>query len=321
MRNPDQKALPSGNSRPERSLLDYFKQPSIQSELAKVMPSHLKPERMMKVLLGAISKDPKLLACDQNSMYRAAMQLSELGLEPNSPLGYAYLIPYGKDVTLVIGYRGFIDLARRSGRIKNIRARVRRENEPFSIKLGLNENIEHEYKGDSSSPVTHVYCIAEFTDGGYHFEVMTRGEVEAIRTRSKSGKQGPWVTDWEEMAKKTVVRRAAKYLPLSPEMAQAVELDESDVVDSTGMRVVVAPPLPPAPKEEPAEQAQYEASVDENGVVQDEDALKASCLAASTPEDVDRLLKEVSGLEKGARRGELGNILMMKKAELRRGGA
>lgn len=312
-------------AKPGPTLLDFFASPKVQAELAKVLPEHLKPERMMKVLLAAINKVPKLLQCDRNSMYQAAMQLSELGLEPNSALGHAYLLPYdnrktGKtDAQVIVGYRGFIELARRSGRIKNIRARVVREDEPFKVRLGLNESIEHEYRGNSDSPVVAVYCVAEFVDGGYHFEVMTKSEVDDIRKRSKSSQNGPWETDYVEMAKKTVVRRAAKYLPLSPEMAQAVELDESDIVESTG-RVVVAPPLPqqaPAPVALPSETTVGE-TIEETLPPETDETLVA--IQNAGKESIDDLVRQVSTLPKDdPRRKTYGDAINHRRRELRGG--
>lgn len=336
MRNPDQKALPAGAAAaPQKHrLIEYFRQPSIQAELAKVMPSHMRPERMMKVLLAAMMKTPKLLECDQTSMYQAAMQLSELALEPNSPFGHAYLIPFENrrvsparmEVQVIIGYRGYIELARRTGKMKNIRARVRRDEEPFEIKLGLHEELRHEYRGDTSKPMTHVYCVAEFTDGSYYFEVMTRSEVEAIRQRSKSKDSGPWKDDFEEMAKKTVVRRASKYWPLSAELAEAIALDEQDVIEGAALRTV-APPVPveapPAAAEQP-ESGEYEVP-DEKGVLPDPtpaQKLKLELEGAPTGRALDVMAKRIDEIApKGSPdREPLSQALLARRKQLMGGG-
>jgi len=282
----------AGNAKQSGTLRQYFEQENVKAALAKAMPEHMKPDRMMKVLLAAINRTPGLMKVSRTSLYDAAMTLSSLGLEPNSALGHAYLIPFGQEVQVIIGYKGYIELARRSGRIKSLRARVRRADEKFEVKYGLHEDLTHEYKGNSDAEVTHVYAVAEFTDGGYAFEVMTRSEVEAIRARSKSGKSGPWQSDWPEMAKKTVVRRLAKYLPLSAEMADAAQIDDDgDVVDSVAVPVppaespkfkVLSPDIEDAADEEPEESPSAENNTGEEAI----NPIERDFLEAQTVEEL-----------------------------------
>lgn len=224
---------PTSKPKPVNPIINLFRSDAIKQKISQALPKHLKADRMINVLMTALNTNPKLLQCSRDSLLNAAMQLSQLGLEPNSPLGHAYLIPYntknGMQLQLQIGYMGYIELAARSG--IRVTARVRRENEPFTVKFGLNDVLEHEYKGDSDSPVTHVYCVAKWGDGFYHFDVMTRSEVEKVRARSHSANDGPWVTDWEAMALKTVIKRARKFWPLSPEKQDnelAREIDEQE---------------------------------------------------------------------------------------------
>jgi len=225
-------------------------QPTIQQFLesrkdliAQVAPKHLTPDRLIKVALMARARNKALLLCSPESLLQAVINAAELGLEPSGLLGQAYLVPYGKDVQLIPGYRGLIDLARRSGQISRIEAHVVHENDTFDISYGIEPKLEHKptLSANPGKPVA-VYAIAKLKDGTTQVEVMTISQVEAIRSRSKAAKSGPWVTDFEEMARKTVVRRLCKYLPLSPELQKALEFEESIESGREAMVEVVVPP-------------------------------------------------------------------------------
>lgn len=196
------------------------------------LPRHLTADRLIRVAITAISKNPRLMECTQESLLLALMEAGQLGLEPNGVMGQAYLVPYfnkkigGYEAQFQPGYRGLIDLARRSGEIQKIEAHVVREGETFSYSRGLTPDLTHVPSLDAAAPMTHVYAIAWFTNGVQPtFEVMTRAQVEAIRKRSKSANEGPWVTDYEPMARKTVVKQLSKWLPLSPEAEAVIEAD------------------------------------------------------------------------------------------------
>ena len=199
-------------------------------QLASVLPSHLTPERVCRVALSTVTKTPALLACDMASVFLAVQQAAELGLEPGGALGQCYLIPYGKNCQLIVSYKGLIELARRSGEIESIEARVVHERDDFSVELGLHSDIRHHPCLDGEPGKTVMaYAVARLKGGMTQFEVMTRAEVDAIRRRSRSGNSGPWVTDYDEMARKTVVRRLCKYLPISNEkVSAALEIESAD---------------------------------------------------------------------------------------------
>lgn len=230
-------------AKPARSMQTIqalFSDRSVVARIAAVIPKHLTPERLLKVIVSSIAKTPKLLECSQMSLLQAAIAMSELGLEPDAVRGLAYLVPYKGTCQLIIGYRGFIELARRSGGLKQIEARLVREKDKLDVKFGLEPRFEHvPFLDGDAGPVKLVYGIARFTDGGEHIEVMTVQEVEAIRKRSRAATGGPWVTDWEAMAKKTVIRQLAKWLPLSPEMVKAIEIDDEQFVD--GAKILSSP--------------------------------------------------------------------------------
>lgn len=154
------------------------------------------------------------------------MQSAQLGLEPGSALGQAYLVPYGNQCQLILGYRGMIDLARRSGQVLSLNAYAVREGDEFNYQLGLHPDIHHVPSCEADrvkKPITFVYAVATLRGGGYQFEVMSRAEVEAVKAKAKS--KNIWNNYFEEMAKKTVIRRLFKYLPVSIEALQITNVD------------------------------------------------------------------------------------------------
>jgi recombination protein RecT len=213
---------------------------AMKPEIARALPRHLNPERMARIAVTVMRRTPKLAECTPASFLGALMTSAQLGLEPG-PLGHAYYVPYKQhrrnctdrqncdcpsEVTFIAGYRGLVDLARRSGQVSTVYARVVRPDDSFDYEFGLNPRLEHKPADDIDKPLTHVYAVIVYKDGGKDFDVMTKAEVERIRKRSKAAKDGPWVTDYPEMAKKTVLRRLCKTAPMSVEYQQAVGNDE-----------------------------------------------------------------------------------------------
>ena len=212
-----------------RSIRDYLNSPGMLTEIAKVLPTHCTPERMIRVALTAITKTPKLATCTKESFFECLLNLSQWGLEPDGRR--AHLIPYGNKCTLVVDYKGYVELAYRSGVAKNIHAAVVCSGDVFAYKLG--KVVDHtpwdfrlDEKPAERGEVIAAYCIIEMSGGAQHHEVMTKEEVLAIQKRSKAGVNGPWVSDWNEMAKKTVFRRASKWIPMSAEIRDAFERDD-----------------------------------------------------------------------------------------------
>lgn len=208
--------------------------PKIKAQLALALPKHMTADRLARIALTEVRKVPALGRCDQASFLGAIMQCAQLGLEPGGALGHAYLLPFENrkkgitEVQFIVGYRGMIDLARRSGQILSLEARAVYAADRFHVALGLNPDLTHEpdWEADDRGPLRFVYAVAKLKDGGTQFEVMSRAEIERVRAKSKAGQSGPWVDHYEEMAKKTVIRRLFKYLPVSIELASAVEQDE-----------------------------------------------------------------------------------------------
>jgi recombination protein RecT len=198
----------------------------MKPEIARALPKHLNPDRMARIATTVLKQTPALRRCTPESFLGALMTASQLGLEPG-PLGEAYLVPYGNTATFIPGYRGLIKLAWQSDQLSDIWAEIVCANDEFSYDLGLARDLTHKpAKGDRGKP-THVYAAARLKSGGTPFVVMTVDEVEAIRARSKAGKNGPWITDWSAMAKKTAVKQLSKWLPMSTEFKLAAAHDEA----------------------------------------------------------------------------------------------
>lgn len=210
--------------------------------IAQALPKHMTPERLLRVALTAINTTPQLGQCTPASLVSAVVSCSQLGLEPNTPLGHAYLVPFkSRDemkVQVIIGYKGLIDLARRSGNIVSISARTVHQHDEFKVTYGIEENIEHHPKMDGDrGPLVAVYAVAHLKGGGVAVEVMSRAEVDSVRNESagykmaqKYKKDTPWTTHYDEMARKTVIRKLAKYLPMSIEDRQFGEAAATDTV-------------------------------------------------------------------------------------------
>lgn len=218
-----------------RTVLDKIGGPNFMAQLSVALPKAMTPERLVRVVTTECRKTPALLNCNPESFLGAVLQCAQLGLEPGGALGHCYLLPFGNgkakdgrpNAQLIIGYRGMIDLARRSGQIVSICAYTVHEKDHFEWRLGLDPDIQHVPSPEADrGKMTYVYAVAKLKGGGVQFEVMSRAEVEKVRKQSKAGSSGPWVTHFDEMAKKTVIRRLFKYLPVSIEAARAVDIDE-----------------------------------------------------------------------------------------------
>ena len=231
-------AMTGAPQQKSNSIAALLNDPKVKSQMATALPKHMTADRLARIALTEVRTNKALAQCDQRSFLGAIMLCAQLGLEPGGALGHVYLVPFrnnergSMDVQVIIGYRGMIELARRSGQIQSIEARPVYEGDLFEVELGLNSNLRHVPDFDNPNRVNpdklrFVYAVAHLRDGGVQFEVMSRKEIEAVRAASKSWNSGrsPWVTHFEQMALKTVVRRLFKWLPISIELAHAIEQD------------------------------------------------------------------------------------------------
>jgi recombination protein RecT len=203
--------------------------------IASLLPRGTDVERFKRIVLQSINRNPQLKKCTPNSIVDAAAEAARLGLEPSGAIGGAHLVPFGDTAQLIVDYRGLVELARRSGEIAAIDAAIVRQADHFKVVRGTQPSIDHipdlvapspADPADETNPVTHVYAVARLRNGQRQFDVMTRDEIERIRARSRAGNAGPWRTDWHEMAKKTVLRRLSKTLPLTVEVRALLEMED-----------------------------------------------------------------------------------------------
>jgi len=213
-----------------RKLLDQSRR-----QLEMALPKHLTADRLLRVAMTSIQRTPKLLDCSQKSLLACIMTCAQLGLEPDQFLGQAYLVPFGDTCTLIPGYRGYISLARRSGEVQSVSSQAVYEKDHFILQYGIDEKLEHVPYEPSDKELEEkeprgafkgAYVIFKYKDGSYSYDYMGKSEIDRIRKRSKAANDGPWVTDYAEMAKKTVIKRHAKLAPLSVEFQRAVALED-----------------------------------------------------------------------------------------------
>lgn len=197
---------------------------SMMPQITKALPSVITPERFGRICMTALSRQPELAQCTLPSFAGAMMVAAQLGLEPNSPLGEAYLIPYRNwkngnqlECQFQLGYKGLLALAHRSGELQSIEAHVVYENDEFVYELGLEPKLVHKPAMKDRGEITWVYAVYRLVNGGYGFEVMSVDDINKHRKQFSKSKGGPWDTNWEEMAKKTVVKKVLKYAPLATE--------------------------------------------------------------------------------------------------------
>ena len=197
-----------------------------KKEIERALPKMITPERFIRMAMTALTNNAKLHNCTPESFIGSCLTAAQLGLEPNTPLGQAYLIPYNRECQFQIGYKGLLDLAYRSGIFQTVMAQVVHENDEFSYEYGLEPKLKHVPASSNRGEITYVYAMYKLTNGGYAFEVMSIDDVtEFAKQKSKSYNKGPWQTDFEMMAKKTVLKRLLKYAPLRAETADAVSAD------------------------------------------------------------------------------------------------
>lgn len=226
-----------------------------KDQIAAALPKHVDPDRMARIALTELRKTPALQKCDPYSFMGALIQCSQLGLEPGSGLGHAYLLPFGGQVQLIVGYQGMIDLAMRSGKIDSIFAECAFEGDEFDYWIEDGEQrMKHRpvFSGTRSPQNAKViYACAKIRGGKSIFAVMSAEEIAIIEEENRKGKAMSmvWQKHWLEMAKKTVIRRLYKLLPKSVEMADSYSYTATEH-EGINMRRVAeeALDLPPSPE-------------------------------------------------------------------------
>ena len=227
-------------------------------QIAKALPSVMTPERFGRMMQTLLSTNPDLMNCTPMSFMSAMMQAAQLGLEPNTSMGQAYLIPFRNkgvlEVQFQVGYRGWLTLAYRSGEILTIASYEVYENDFFEYELGLEQKLRHKPALKDRGNVVQYYAIYKTKDGGSGFCVMSVEDIKKHAnkySKSANSSYSPWNTNFDEMAKKTVLKKLLKYAPMKTDFARAVSTDETikttisedmiDMPDETAVTVDAEP--------------------------------------------------------------------------------
>lgn len=242
MTNVKDKIIPVSNGaeteKKPKNMLQWVE--TMKPEIAKALPSVITSERFTRMAMTAISTNAQLANSTPKSFIGALMNAAQLGLEPNTPLGQAYLIPFknGKtgeiETQFQIGYKGLIDLAHRSGEFQMIYAKEVYENDKFSFEFGLEPKLNHIPTLETRGKVVYYYAVFRLVNGGYGFDVMSVEDVQAhMKKFSQAAARGfsPWQTNFDEMAKKTVLKKVLKYAPIKTEFVKEVTNDETIKID------------------------------------------------------------------------------------------
>lgn len=270
------KKAEDGNGKKPVTIADWLQSDSFKAQMALVLPKHITADRLARVALFAIRTNANLLKCNRDSLLAAVLQSAQLGLEPGI-LGHCYFIPYGNNVQFIIGYKGYLELLRRSGEISSIDAQIVYENDFLRLTYGMKKDLEHvpwhvreDNKFKTGGTIKGAYVVVTLKDGFNFMHYMPWYEIEQRKNRSagvKSGRQTPWATDLEAMVKKTVVRDAMKWLPLSIEDMRKVLTDETigttEKITSDMTEFTIEANEPIAEDQEAIIEADYEVQAEE----------------------------------------------------------
>ena len=216
----------------KKTMQTYIK--AMEGEIKKALPSVITPERFTRMVLSAISTNPKLGSCTPGSFLGAMMSAAQLGLEPNTPLGQAYILPFQNkgvlEAQFQLGYKGLIDLAYRSGEVELVQAHIVYANDRFECEFGLEPKLTHVPADTDRGDPIKVYAMFKTKSGGYGFEVMSMEDVRKHAekySKAYSTSFSPWKTNFEEMAKKTVLKKCLKYAPLKSDFVKGIVQDNT----------------------------------------------------------------------------------------------
>jgi len=223
MENTENKTQETKLAKKTNPIADWLKSDTLKAQIAQALPKVCTPERFMRVLCTSMQKTPKLMQCTRESLFSCFITCSQLGIEPDGRR--AYLIPYKDTCTLIIDYKGLVELALRSGKVSNIFADVICDNDVFEYDMGEIKAHKIDFKKPRGNMYA-AYAICTFKDGTRQACVMSKDEIEYVRRGSKSANGTTWTEHYNEMAKKTVFKRLSKWLPLSPELRDAIEVDD-----------------------------------------------------------------------------------------------
>ena len=246
--------------------------------LTLAVPDEMCAKRLVRLFYVELAKNQKLNDCTTDSICGAIMTCAQYGLEPGIA-GMIYLIPRGGKMTLMLGYRGMIEMSHRSGKVSAVESFAVYEKDNFSISGGTEPKIHHTWDMGSRGKMLGVYSIVTMKDGYKQFASMNVEEIEAVRRRSSSPFSGPWVTDYEQMAMKTVIKRLLKLTPTSVSLSSAISMDDANDYDGQNLDAI-------------GRAALFEANIDNNVIdIQSQSSQKTQDSTQS-----DKLAEKISGM-------------------------
>lgn len=244
---------------------------AMQPQFAAALPKHVSPERFVRVVMTAVQMTPALLNADRRTLFASAMKASQMGLLPDGREGA--IVTFKDQAQFMPMVAGIMKMVRNSGEISTWSVQAVYENDNFDFCLGDDEHITHKPALTGRGKIIAVYSIVSMKDGEKSREVMSVEDVNAIRARSRSGNSGPWVSDFAEMAKKTVVRRHAKRLPMSTDLDDVLRSDDELFQPPEQPEAAPAPAEAPAPTKRPSRLAKVAEQApqpqhDDDGVIE-----------------------------------------------------
>lgn len=250
----------------------WLTMPGTEKQLAMALPKQFSAERFIRVAMTQLATNPKLQECTIESVTNCLLRCAQYGIEPDGRR--AHLIPFNRECTLILDYKGIAELVRRSGDVSYIHADVVRENDDFDYIFGSGAFLKHKPAIKARGDIICTYSFVKLKDGCEDFDVMSLEDINAIRNKSKAKSSGPWVDHFAEMAKKTVFRRHSKWLPLSPESKGAIEDDDEPLTEQE--RFEAAKPAKPIFTKPKPEGAPAEVTVDETSNAPETNAAETS---------------------------------------------
>jgi len=229
-----------------RQTLSQAARDSVQAMLANqfkaiqsIIPKHVDAQRLARIALIEFQRNPKLIACSPQSIVGCVLQAAMVGLEIGGSMGYCYMVPYKGQAQFQVGYKGLLKLARNTGELRQIDAGIVCQNDDFEFEKGMEPKCKVSFVfGKDRGPVIGYYACATFKDGGGAFEAMTKDEVlKFAKAKSRAFGDGPWQTDFDAMAIKTVIKRLSKWLPISESMAAVIAKDEQVLTEKVNLDV------------------------------------------------------------------------------------
>jgi recombination protein RecT len=239
------------------------------------LPAHIPVERFVRTTLTAVQTNPDLMEADRRTLFAAATRAAQMGLLPDGREGA--IVTFGGKCSFMPMLGGILKLVRNSGELASIDAQIVYKADKFTYRPGIDLVPQHEpdWFGDRGE-VVGVYAVAKMKDGAAYVEILSKKQVEQVRAVSRSRNAGPWSTWWDEMARKTAIRRLAKRLPLSTDLDGVVHEDDELFMPPEQPAAPAQPPADPPPTDTPrrpsrlakvAEQAPPPAPADDDGVI------------------------------------------------------